>query len=80
MSDVKIHTSPKPKKATRRPKGVVVKRLTDASGSKVTVRAVDANSPTFGEDFLYVFARNVKAARRENKQKLGSLSGTKKAS
>jgi hypothetical protein len=78
MSDVTIH--PKAKKAGRKPKGVVVRRVTGASGRKVAVRAVDANSPTFGEDFLYVFTQNVKAARRENKAKLGSLSGRRKAS
>jgi hypothetical protein len=78
MSDVTIH--PKAKKAGRKPKGVVVRRVTTASGEKVAVRAVDANSPTFGEDFLYVFTQNVKAARKENKAKLGSLSGRRKAS
>jgi len=78
MSDVTIH--PKPKKAGRKPKGVVVRRVTKPSGEKVAVRAVDANSPTFGEDFLYVFTQNVKAARKENKAKLGSLSGRRKAS
>jgi hypothetical protein len=78
MSDVTIH--PKAKKAGRKPKSVVVRRVTSASGEKVAVRAVDANSPTFGEDFLYVFTQNVKAARKENKAKLGSLSGRRKAS
>jgi hypothetical protein len=78
MSDVTIH--PKAKKAGRKPKSVVVRRVTSLSGEKVAVRAVDANSPTFGEDFLYVFTQNVKAARKENKAKLGSLSGRRKAS
>jgi hypothetical protein len=78
MSDVTIH--PKAKKAGRKPKGVVVRRVTSPTGDKVAVRAVDANSPTFGEDFLYVFTQNVKAARKENKAKLGSLSGRRKAS
>lgn len=78
MSDVTIH--PKAKKAGRKPKGVVVRRVTKPNGEKVAVRAVDANSPTFEEDFLYVFAQNVKAARRENKAKLGTPSGRRKAS
>jgi hypothetical protein len=78
MSEVTVH--PKAKKAGRKPKGVVVRHVTAPSGAKVAVRAVDANSPTFGEDFLYVFKQNVKAARKENKAKLGSLSGRRKAS
>ena len=59
---------------------MAVAKLTDATGRKVTIRSVDAKSPTFGEDFLYVFPQNVRAARKENKAKLGSLSGVKKAS
>jgi hypothetical protein len=32
-----------------------------------TVYQVDANSPTFGADIGYVFAQNVKRARRANR-------------
>jgi hypothetical protein len=80
MAELKVKKHAKAKKAGKKPRGVVLARLTDSSGRKVTVRSVDANSPTFGEDFLYVFTQNVKAARKENKAKLGSLSGAKKAS
>lgn len=66
------------KRPGRRPKGVTTKRVTTATGDKVTVRSIDANSPTFGEDLLYVFARNVEAARKENKTLLGTPSGVRK--
>jgi hypothetical protein len=52
-----------------------VRRVTNAAGEKVTVRALDAHSNSCGEDFLYVFTRNVEAARRENKRLFGSPDG-----
>ncbi len=78
MTDISIHRSDKGKRAGKKPKGVTIRRITAANGEKVTIRAIDANSPTFGEDLLYVFSRNVEAARRENKALLGSPSGAKK--
>lgn len=62
-------------RAGKKPKGVILRRVTGADGKKVTIRAIDAHSPTFGEDLLYVFTKNVQAARRENKRLLGSFSG-----
>jgi hypothetical protein len=64
-------------RAGRKPEGVTIRRVTDANGEKVTVRAVDAHSATFGEDFLYVFTKNVEAARKENKRLFGSADGVK---
>lgn len=78
MSDVKVIRSAKGARAGKKPKGVTTRRVTAANGEKVTIRAVDANSPTFGEDFLYVFTRNVEAARRENKRLFGSPNGAVK--
>lgn len=79
MTDISIQRSSKSSRAGRKPKGVTVRRIIDANGDKVTIRAIDANSPTFGKDFLYVFTKNVEAARKENKAKLGSPSGVVKA-
>ena len=78
MTDITILRAGKGKRAGKKPDGVTVRRITASNGEKVTVRAVDANSPTFGEDFLYVFTKNVEAARRENKRLFGSASGIKK--
>lgn len=35
-------------------------------GQAVRVRVIDADSPTFGADFLSAFRANVRRARREN--------------
>ncbi|WP_439476214.1 hypothetical protein [Brevundimonas sp.] len=78
MTDITIQRSDKGKRAGKKPKGVTLRRVTAANGEKVTIRAIDANSPTFGEDLLYVFSKNVEAARRENKALLGSPSGAPK--
>lgn len=78
MTAIVIRRYEKPKKAGRKPKGVTERLLTTDTGETVRVRAIDANSPTFGDDFLYVFSRNVAAARRENKAVLGTPSGVKK--
>lgn len=78
MTDITIQRADKGKRAGKKPKGVTLRRVTTADGQKVTIRAIDANSPTFGEDLLYVFSKNVEAARRENKALLGSPSGAKK--
>lgn len=78
MTDITVQRSEKGKRAGKQPKGVTLRRVTDANGDKVTIRAVDAHSPTFGEDFLYVFTKNVEAARQENKRLFGSADGVKK--
>jgi hypothetical protein len=78
MTDITIQRSDKGKRAGKKPKGVTLRRVTAANGEKVTIRAIDANSPTFGEDLLYVFSKNVEAARRENKALLGTPSGAVK--
>lgn len=78
MTDITIQRSDKGKRAGKKPKGVTIRRITAANGEKVTIRAIDANSPTFGEDLLYVFSKNVEAARRENKALLGTPSGATK--
>jgi hypothetical protein len=78
MTDITIQRSEKGKRAGKKPEGVTLRRVTAANGEKVTIRAIDANSPTFGEDLLYVFSKNVEAARRENKALLGSPSGVRK--
>lgn len=78
MTDITILRAGKGKRAGKKPKGVTLQRVTAADGQKVTVRAVDAHSPTFAEDFLYVFTKNVEAARQENKRLFGSPDGIKK--
>lgn len=78
MTDATIlKVAEKGQRSGKKPKGVTLRRVTGADGEKVTIRAVDANSPTFGEDFLYVFTKNVEAARRENKRLFGSADGVK---
>jgi hypothetical protein len=46
---------------------VTKKRLKGPDGHIVTMRTIDADSPTFAEDLSYVFRQNVKKARRLNK-------------
>ncbi len=73
MSDVTIVRSDRVKRAGRKPDGVTKRQVTTENGDKVTIRPVDANSPTF----LYVFSKNVEAARKENKRLFGSADGVK---
>ena len=75
MTDITIQRVYGANRPGKKPKGVTLRRVTDADGQKVTIRAIDANSPTFGEDLLYVFGKNVEAARRENKRVIGTASG-----
>lgn len=75
MTDITMVRSETGRRAGKKPKGVTLRRITAANGEKVTVRSIDANSPTFGEDFLYVFTKNVEAARRDNKRLFGSADG-----
>jgi len=75
MTDITIQRVHGANRPGKKPKGVDEKRVKTAAGETVTVRTIDANSPTFGEEFLYVFGRNVAAARRRNKAVLGTPSG-----
>lgn len=75
MTDITIQRVEGAMRAGKKPKGVTLRRVTDADGRKVAIRAIDANSPTFGQDLLYVFSKNVEAARRENKRVIGTSSG-----
>lgn len=75
MTDVIIQRADGSNRPGKRPKGVTSRRVTAPDGRKITIRAIDANSPDFGEAFLYVFGRNVATARKENKEILGSPSG-----
>lgn len=78
MTDITIRRDSGSSRPGKKPKGVTTKRVTTADGDKVTIRSIDANSPTFGDDLLYVFARNVEAARKANKAILGTPSGVRK--
>jgi hypothetical protein len=64
---VRIHPRTKSKASK-----VFPKQLRTETGEFVTVYAVDTNSPTFGNDFLAVFRKNVKKAREENRELFGS--------
>ena len=48
------------------------KRVPGDDGRLKTLRTLDANSASFGEDLRYVFERSVDKARRENKRLTGS--------
>lgn len=50
---------------------VLQRRIVDKDGRYSTVPAVELQSPTFADDLLALFTRNVDRARRENKRILG---------
>lgn len=50
---------------------VLKRRIVDKDGRHRTVPAVELQSPTFADDLLALFTRNVERARRENKRILG---------
>jgi hypothetical protein len=63
LSDTKLTT----------PKGSVREKLVRRpDGRRVKVLAIDAHSPSFGDDLTYVFKKNVARARRENKKLVGA--------
>ncbi len=74
MSDVR-KTQLTPDRLTRADVSVQSRRVRTPSGEFRTQLVVDADSPTFGLDLLYVFRRNVAQARRENKRVIGTASG-----
>ena len=63
VAKLKVQLEAKARKATNRPKGVVARTVTTAAGTKRRVTSLDANSASFGADFLYVFKNNVRKAR-----------------
>ncbi|HEY5072618.1 MAG TPA: hypothetical protein VII63_11375 [Caulobacteraceae bacterium] len=69
----------KAKRASKRPKTVVMKTLSTDRGVKTRVFALDANSASFGDDFLYVFKSNVKIARKKSKERRAADAGAKPA-
>jgi hypothetical protein len=66
MSQVEYKSLKTPKTAGK--PSVTSKQFKTSSGEAVTVRTINAESKTFGEDLLYVFERNVEKARRENRE------------
>jgi hypothetical protein len=62
-----VYSSMKPHKLRRKGTSVTTKRVRSPEGRVTTIYQVDANSPTFGDDIGYVFAQNVKRARRANR-------------
>ena len=71
----KLTTVPEAKKAAKRPKTLVIKSVSTGEGGKRRVFALDANSASFGEDFLYVFKANVKLARRKSRERKAAGAG-----
>ena len=51
---------------------VTEQRVRDNDGKSKTLRKLDIGSKTFGEDLLYVFGKNVAAARRDNEKIIGA--------
>ena len=74
-----LHAVEKAKKASKRPKSVVIKTVTTTQGARTRIFGFDANSASFGDDFLYVFKSNVKLARKKSKQRSASNAGAKPA-
>lgn len=64
MAELHIHVEAKARRATTRPKSVGSKTVATGAGAKTRVASLDANSSTFGADFLYVFKANVRRARK----------------
>jgi hypothetical protein len=67
---IKRLTAGRPTKSA--PRAVGKKRVATAGGGWMTVRTLDANSPSFDDGLLYVFRSNVAKARRENKRIVGA--------
>ena len=75
--DLEIRTLPEAKTASRRPKTVIVKTRSADNGDKTKVLALDANSASFSDDFLYVFKANVKAARKKTRERRAATGAAK---
>jgi hypothetical protein len=76
---VELRTASKAKVASKRPKTVTVKILSTNEGAKKRVFALDANSASFGDDFLYVFKSNVKLARKKSREGRAAADAAKRA-
>lgn len=61
-----------PPKANRAKPAVRITRVRDQDGHMTTVRSIQADSESFGQDFRHVFARNVERVRRQNKKVAGA--------
>jgi hypothetical protein len=74
-----VQLEAKARKASKRPKSVIAKTVTTAAGGKLRVTSLDANSASFGADFLYVFKNNVRKARKDAAAKVKPAPGAKLA-
>jgi hypothetical protein len=75
--DLEIRTVAEAKTASRRPKTVIVKTRSAESGGTTKVLALDGNSASFSDDFLYVFKANVKAARKKTRERRAAAGAAK---
>jgi len=66
---VELRTVAKAKTASKRPKTVSIKTLSTNGGARTRVFVLDANSDSFGDDFLYAFKSNVRLARKQSKER-----------
>jgi hypothetical protein len=64
----KVVYAPLKSSKTKRSRSVATKQVRSPDGQPLTIRTVDADSRTFGDDLSYVFRQNVKRARQENKR------------
>lgn len=76
MADIVSAELKRPRSGAKK-SSVREKRMRDTEGRLIRVLSLDANSATFIDDLTTVFQKNVAKARRENKQLLGSASGTR---
>ena len=74
-AEIKIHVEAEARRAKKRPKSVGFNTVTTPTGAKTRIASIDANSATFGADFLYVFKNNVRRARQ---RALGAKAGAAK--
>lgn len=70
-----LRVHPKAKTASKRPKSLGVRTLSNTEGEKARMFVLDPNSASFGDDFLYVFTRNVKRARRKTRDRKAAGDG-----
>jgi len=61
-----VYTGVNKPKPQGRPASVRQRDIIDSEGKQHSQLEVDITSPTFGEDLLYVFGKNVAKARHEN--------------
>jgi hypothetical protein len=73
-----LRTLAKAKTASKRPKTVTIKTVSNDAGSKTRLFALDANSASFGDDFLYAFKSNVRLARKKSKERRAAADGRKR--